>query len=250
MVAENVAGEFLPELDLDNPARQRRWTVLLRLILLVPQFVVVWALSIVAHVVTIIGWFAALVLGRLPDWVADYLSGYLAWTTRVNAYLTLVVDAYPPFEWEPADPAVRIEVRPGRLNRLAVLFRVILAIPATILAGVLGVGWAACAFFCWLVVLVMGRTPVPLFGASVAFVRYEMRYQAYWMMLTSAYPKGLFGEDHPENQPDTGPDAGAETRRSGTRPLLLTAGGRGLLILFIVVGVLAYIGDAVGNSQA
>ena len=237
MAADDAGREFLPQVELDNPAGQRRWTVLLRLILLIPQFVVVWALSIAAHVVTVIGWFAALALGRLPDWIADFLSGYLAWTTRVSAYLLLVVDAYPPFEWEPSEAAVRIEVRPGRLNRLAVLFRIILAIPAGILAAVLGAGWAVCAFFCWLVVLVSGRTPVPLFGATVALLRYETRYQAYWMMLTSAYPKGLFG------------DGPGETARSGTRPLLLTGGGRGLLILFIVVGVLAYIADAFGNAH-
>ena len=35
--------EFLPALDIPAPATQRRWTVLLRLLLLIPQFIVLYA---------------------------------------------------------------------------------------------------------------------------------------------------------------------------------------------------------------
>ena len=243
MVADEASAEreFLPQLELDNPERQRRLTVAFRVILLIPQFIVVWALSVAASVVTIIGWFAALALGRLPDWAADYLSGYLAWTIRVSAYARLIVDDYPPFRWAPEDPEVRVELRPGRLNRLAVLFRIILAIPAAVLYAVLTSGWGACAFFCWLVVLIMGRTPLPLFGATAALVRYELRYQAYWMMLTSAYPKGLFG--------DGAEPADGERPRRDTRPFALTTGGKWLLIIFIVVGVLNLAGNAANDAR-
>src|SRR5262245_11614318 len=101
MVADGASAEreLLPQLELANPGRQRRLTVAFRVILLIPQFIVVWALSIAAGIVTFIGWFAALALGRLPDWVADFLSGYLAWTIRVSAYARLAVDEYPPFQW-------------------------------------------------------------------------------------------------------------------------------------------------------
>ncbi|HEY3684427.1 MAG TPA: DUF4389 domain-containing protein [Streptosporangiaceae bacterium] len=266
MAADGVAAEreFLPRLDLDNPERQRRLTVLIRVILLIPQFIVVWALGVAASVVTVIGWFGALFMGRLPTWAADYLSGYLAWVMRVSAYGRLIVDSYPPFEWSPADPAVRVELRPARLNRLAVLFRIILAIPAAILYAVLTYGWGACAFFCWLAVLIMGRTPEPLFGATAAVTRYELRYQAYWMMLTSAYPKGLFGEGTaeapapPPAEPEGAVVWGEETDApevprqrppSDTSPLTLTSGGKWLLIVFIIVGVLALAANATTNSM-
>lgn len=249
MVADGATAEreFLPQLEMDNPERQPRLTVAFRVILLIPQFIVVWALSIAASVVTLIGWFAALVLGRLPDWAADFLSGYLAWTIRVSAYARLAVDEYPPFQWSPRDAAVRIELQRAPLNRLAVLFRIILVIPAAILYAVLTYGWGVAAFFCWLVVLITGRTPVPLFGATAAVVRYELRYQAYWMMLTSAYPKGLFGDTGP-----AGAEAAAETEerpRRDTRPFRLTDGGKWLLIVFIVLGVLSIAGNAVNSSQ-
>ena len=47
-------------------AEQRRLTVLLRIILLIPQWVALWALGIAAEVIAVIGWFGALFTGRLP----------------------------------------------------------------------------------------------------------------------------------------------------------------------------------------
>src|SRR5215469_10100058 len=52
-----------------GPAPQSRLTVAFRVILAIPQFIVVWALTIAAEVLAIIGWFAALFTGRLPDFV-------------------------------------------------------------------------------------------------------------------------------------------------------------------------------------
>lgn len=56
-------------------------------------------------------------------------------------------------------------------------------------------------------------------------------------MLTSAYPKGLFG-DLPRDAP-----------HSDTRPLVLTTGGRVLLIVFIVPGILGQVGGGVAEPR-
>ena len=48
---------------LPERAKQRRWTVLLRLILAIPMAVVVIAVGIAAFVCVVLGWFAALVTG-------------------------------------------------------------------------------------------------------------------------------------------------------------------------------------------
>ncbi|MFG3053989.1 DUF4389 domain-containing protein [Kitasatospora sp. NPDC048239] len=209
-------------------APQNRLTVLLRLLLLIPQFVVVWVLSVVAFFIAVIGWFGALVLGRLPGFVEDYLSGYVPYETRINASALLTVDRYPPFAFRAPDYPVQVELRPGELNRLAVFFRLILAIPAMIIQGVLYAGWWTVAFISWLVVLILGRMPQPLYEATTAILRYRMRYIAYMLMLTSAYPKRLFGEE-PGSVPG-GPV-------SATRPLVLSGGGRALLVVFILIGI-------------
>ncbi|MFD7904365.1 DUF4389 domain-containing protein [Kitasatospora sp. NPDC059747] len=226
-----VSREWLPVLDMPGPGAQNRWTVLLRLLLLIPQFVVVWVLSVVAFFVTVIGWFGALVLGRLPGFAADYLTAFVPYDTRVTAYLMLMHDRYPPFRFRTPEHPVQVELRPGELNRLAVLFRIVLVIPAAIVQGLVYAGWWMVSFVLWLVVLILGRMPQPLFEATAAIVRYRMRATAYFVMLTSAYPKRLFGEEA-GSEPD-GPV-------SATRPLVLGGGGRGLLVVFIVLGVVSW----------
>jgi hypothetical protein len=235
--------EFLPVLDVFPPERERRWTVLLRLLLLIPQAIVVALLGIVAAIVVFIGWFGALVLGRLPGFAADFLAKYLAYEIRVEGYGMLLVDRYPPFAFDAPDYPVRVEVRPGELNRLAVFFRLLLVIPAGIVQAVIYSGWAVCSFFIWLVVLVLGRMPQAAFQATASVLRYKLRIEAYMYLLTPAYPKRLLGD---QSGRDYDPAWGLA---SATRPLVLTSGGQGLLVLFIVLGVIGQIADGFNDGR-
>ncbi|HYB16173.1 MAG TPA: DUF4389 domain-containing protein [Streptosporangiaceae bacterium] len=143
-----------------GPAPQSRITVAFRLFLAIPQFIVLWALAIAAYVITIIGWFAALFTGRLPAFAADFLTGFLRWQTRVFGYTILLTDEYPPFTLEDADYPVRVAVRPGRLNRFAILFRFFLLIPAWIVQAVVAYGALTFVqFVSWLIVLIAGQMP-------------------------------------------------------------------------------------------
>lgn len=62
-----------------DPAPQRRWTVLLRIILAVPHMIVLYILTLVAGVITFVGWWGALFTGRLPEFAVTFQSGYLRW---------------------------------------------------------------------------------------------------------------------------------------------------------------------------
>jgi Domain of unknown function (DUF4389) len=178
-----------------EPAPQNRLTVLVRIILAIPHLVVLWALGIAAEVVLIICWFAALFLGRLPEGLGGYLTGYLSWLVRVQAYLFLLTDRYPPFELGEADYPVQILLRPGPLNRLAVFFRIILAIPAALLSALVVLGMETIVMFVtWLIVLIAGQMPRPLYEAIAAGQRYYFRYTGYLFLLTGTYPWGLFGD--------------------------------------------------------
>lgn len=194
------------QLTFAGPASQRRWTVLIRLILAIPQTVVVAVLGIVAYLVAIIGWFAALALGRLPAWAADYLTGWLHAWTRLAAYTWLLTDRYPPFSVSDAGYPVRLAAAPGRLNRFAVFFRIILVLPAALVAGFAADGLSTIALFViWLIVLISGRMPDPLHQAIAAILRLQARYYGYLLLLTGTYPWwGLFGD-----QPDTAAPAPA-----------------------------------------
>ena len=175
---------------------QQRLTVLLRVILLIPQWVVLWALGIAAEVIAVIGWFGALFTGRLPRFAEAYLSGYLHWQIRVSAYQVLLTDAYPPFTLGDSDYPVRVAIPPpGPLNRLAVLFRIVLAIPAAIVSALLvWGGWTIVLFITWLIMLVTGTMPASLYQAYAAALRYYSRYLGYLLMLTSEYPSEIFGD--------------------------------------------------------
>ncbi|MGF0176325.1 DUF4389 domain-containing protein [Streptomyces sp. Marseille-Q5077] len=224
-------GEWLPVLDIPAVARQRRWTVLLRWLLLLPQFVVVWLLSIAAFFVTVVGWFAALFTGRLPDGIFRFLGSVLAYRTRVGASAMLLVDRYPPFSFSAPDHPVQIELRATPLNRLAVFFRLILMIPAAIINNLAQAGWFAVGWVFWLIGIVLGRLPAPVFAATAAVARYQMRFTAYVTMLTPAYPKRLFG-DEPVPQ---------DAVRSGTRPLLLDTAAKVLVVLFLLLGLAGHV---------
>jgi hypothetical protein len=178
-----------------EPAEQRRLTVLVRIILAIPHLVVLYILGIASEVVALVCWFAALFTGRLPGGLADFQVGYLRWLTRFSAYLLLLTDVYPPFEFAEAQYPVRIQAEPGPLNRLAVFFRIILVIPAAIVAGLLGYGLSFLVMFVtWLIVLIAGRMPRPLHEALAATVRYHVRVTGYFLMLTARYPGGLYGD--------------------------------------------------------
>jgi len=76
---------------------QRRPTVLFRLVLVVPQALVLVFVSLGAQIVLVLGWFGALALGRLPKPFVRYLVGVVRWGARVQAYSFLLTDRYPPF---------------------------------------------------------------------------------------------------------------------------------------------------------
>ena len=101
---------------LPDRAKQRRWTVLLRAILALPLAVVVIAVGIAAFVCVVLGWFAALVMGRAPEFVRTIVTVYLRVILRFEAYVFLLTDRFPPFgvEEAPADQARLAVPRPRR----------------------------------------------------------------------------------------------------------------------------------------
>jgi hypothetical protein len=138
--------------------------------------------------------------GRLPVFAADFLTGYLRWLSRVYAYNYLLTDLYPPFTLDDADYPVRLAVTSGRLNRLAVLFRFFLLIPCWIVQAVVSYGALTIFMFVtWLIVLVTGQMPDAIQQGLASVLRYQVRTLGFAMMLTSAYPGGLFGD--PQAQP-------------------------------------------------
>jgi hypothetical protein len=184
------------------PTQQRRWTIAIRLILLIPQFILLFFLFIAAFFVTIVGWFAALVAGRLPGGIRTFLIYVLRWDVRVMASATLMTDVYPPFSGDEDDlfPISLGVPDAASLNRLAVLFRIILVVPASFLYSFFQSGLAVFLFPFWIAALVLGRLPDPVFRMMAIYVRFVLRVHAYFMVVTPCYPWGWKGDPQDSTQ--------------------------------------------------
>lgn len=79
-----------------QPGKLPRWRVLSSF-LLFPHYIALYVVLIIAGILTIFVWVAILITGRYPAGFFGFISGALRWQTRVNAYVFLVAQSYPPF---------------------------------------------------------------------------------------------------------------------------------------------------------
>ena len=92
-------------LELPYPDAERdlnRWLPIVKWLLAIPHYIVLFFLAIAALVSIVVAWFAILFTGRYPRGLFDFLVGVGRWTNRVIAYaFLLVTDRYPPFQLAP-----------------------------------------------------------------------------------------------------------------------------------------------------
>lgn len=92
-------------LDFAYPDAERdlnRWLPLVKWLLAIPHYFVLFFLYIGAFFAVVIAWFAILFTGRYPRSLFDFVVGVVRWSNRVTGYAyILVTDAYPPFRLRP-----------------------------------------------------------------------------------------------------------------------------------------------------
>jgi len=87
-------------LDFPYPDAQQlsRGLPLVKWLLAIPHYIVLFFLSIGVFFSAIAAWFAILFTGRYPRGIFDFVEGTIRWHNRVVGYaFTLVTDDYPPF---------------------------------------------------------------------------------------------------------------------------------------------------------
>jgi hypothetical protein len=90
------------------------------------------------------------------------------------------------------------------------LFRLVLALPAFLIAAMLGYLLFLLAFLGWFAALATGRMPLGLRNAGAAAIRYSAQTYAYALLLTSQYPHSspsLTAQPEPEPAPEREPEA-------------------------------------------
>ena len=185
---------------LDEPLS--RWLWLVKWLLAIPHYIVLFFLWIAFTVVTVIAFFAILLTGRYPRALFGFNLGVLRWSWRVAyyTYSALGTDRYPPFslDEEPDYPATLDIAYPERLSRGLVLVKWwLLAIPHYIALSFLWIAFTAVTIIAFFAILFTGRYPRALFGFNLGVLRWSWRvaYYTYSALGTDRYPPFSLGAE-------------------------------------------------------
>ena len=169
--------------------KRSRLTVFLRLILLIPHFLWQYLWTLLIGCLVIINWFLVLFTTRTPEDMHALLARALRYRTHFNSYFFLVSNPYPTFFGRLGSHPVDLEVEEREPQRRVItFFRLILAIPAIVVAYVFVFVLWVVAFIGWFIALVIGRMPKGMRDLSAYCIQYEAQTFAYLMILTDRYP--------------------------------------------------------------
>jgi hypothetical protein len=90
-------ASYPASIEITDPPSRSRLTVLVRLLLAIPHLFVLAFILLAWGLTTVVAWFMILFTGTYPPGLYDFGVGALRWRLRVEAYLLLMVDEYPPF---------------------------------------------------------------------------------------------------------------------------------------------------------
>jgi hypothetical protein len=196
-----LQGELDPQIS--------RWLWLVKWLLAIPHWIVLFFLWIGFGVSTVIAFFAILFTGRYPRGLFDFTTGVLRWTWRVGFYTcsALGTDRYPPFTLQDVpDYPARLEIDyPEKLSRGLVLVKWwLLALPHYLVVGVFAGGGVAAisghdslsgggligllVLFAGIALLFTGRYPRSIYDFVLGMNRWVYRVAAYSTLMTDAYP--------------------------------------------------------------
>jgi Domain of unknown function (DUF4389) len=190
---------------LDEPLS--RWLWLVKWVLLIPHYIVLWFLGAAMFVLTVIAFFAILITGHYPRPIFNFNVGVLRWAWRVGfyGYSALGTDRYPPFTLSArADYPATLDVPyPEHLSRGLVLVKWwLLAIPQylviALLAGGVGVAvhlWgliAVLALFAGIALLAAHPYPRSVFDVVMGLNRWVFRVLVYALLMRDEYPPFRF----------------------------------------------------------
>ena len=208
LTAPAASGRSPVRLDAELDPGLSRGMWLVKWLLAIPHYIVLFFLWVAFAVTTVIAGVAILFTGRYPRSLFDLNLGVLRWSWRVAYYASsggIGTDRYPPFSLgeHPEYPARLSIAYPERLSRGLVLVKWwLLAIPHyLVLAALFGAATGAdrdataapglltvLTLVAGVVLLFTRRYPQSLFDLIVGFNRWQYRVFAYVFLMTDHYP--------------------------------------------------------------
>src|SRR3954449_3121753 len=196
--------------ELSPPLSRGLWLV--KWLLAIPHFVVLFFLWIAFLLTSVVAFFAILFTARYPRGLFDFNVGVLRWSWRVGfySYSALGTDEYPPFTLKdvPDYPAHLDVEYPQSLSRGLVLVKSwLLALPHLLIVAVFAggastavngtnmqwvflsgglIGLMVC--IAAVVLLFTGRYPRTIYDFVLGMNRWVFRVAAYVALMTDRYP--------------------------------------------------------------
>jgi hypothetical protein len=207
-------SEHPVQLTVEDDLRRNRLTVAFRIFLLIPHVVWIVLWSIAVFFAAIANWVATLVQGVPPTALHRFMCAYIRYRTHLGAYAGLVASPYPGFVGEEGEYPVDVRLPgPEPQERWKVFLRLLLALPALLVASTLGGGSLSVpgfgrgrgsnrfddaggvgllgivtAVLGWFASLARGRMPQGLRDAGAYSVGYGAQTLAYLLLVTERYP--------------------------------------------------------------
>jgi len=82
-----------------------RWRPLVQWLLILPYHLIAAILGYLVGLVSLIAFFTILFTKKIPQGLFDMALNGIRWQARSNVYGAFMVTKYPPFEWDPEQPA-------------------------------------------------------------------------------------------------------------------------------------------------
>ena len=186
------------------PTPRRRLSVALRPILSIPHAILVgpiyWSfrtgglglVGAAAYVLALVSWCTLLFSGRQFEEIRQFSLLYLRWRLRAVAYMGLLRDEFPPFGDGAFATSVEVVAPEGRRDPWSIAFRPVLALPHLVLLAILFVAGFLATVAAWIVVVVSGEHPEPLYTFAVGVTRWAIRVEAYLLLLVDEFPPFSF----------------------------------------------------------
>ena len=193
MTSEPMAAAPTPgaptQFDVEYPDELSRLLIFVKWLLAIPHFIILYALSAVLSVITLIAFFAILFTTRYPEGLFKIAVGIMRWQANAYAYIFLLRDEYPPFSWDAGQYPVTLEVEyPDTLNRWAPLYKWLLAIPNIIVCYILTIVALLLIYIVFFAILFTGKFPRGMFDFVVGIMRWWLRLLAYTNLMRDEYP--------------------------------------------------------------
>lgn len=216
------AGDYPVDVKLPGPAAQPRSKTAVRIVLAIPALFISTTLGgggsvrlplrgaggtraaeggvsgALAATTAVLGWFASVVLGRMPKGLRDASAYSVGYSAQLLAYLLFVTDRYPN-----SDPTAMLDgiERPPqhvvflvgdahdlRRSRLLVVFRLPLAIPHLVWLALWTVAAILVGIVNWFATLFAGTPPAALHRFLSRYVRYSLHVNSFLFLAANPFP--------------------------------------------------------------